>query len=129
MKKEILIVEDEEKIINFIKNRLDKSVYNIDIALDGKEALSKIVSNSYDLITLDVMLPFIDGFDLCKKIRQKSKQTLVIMISALDTIEFKEKGYHLGIDDYIAKPFSAKELALKIQSLLKRKEEIHTTYL
>jgi DNA-binding response OmpR family regulator len=83
-----------------------------------------VASNSYDLITLDIMLPFIDGFEICKQIRKKSNQTLIIMISALDTMEFKSKGYDIGIDDYIAKPFSAKELALKIQSLLKRREEI-----
>jgi len=124
MKKNILIVEDEESIVNFIKNRLNNSIYNVDTALDGKEALAKIISNTYDLITLDIMLPYIDGFDLCQKIRQKSKQTLVIIVSALDTIEFKEKAYIMGIDDYIAKPFSAKELAIKIQSQLKRREEI-----
>lgn len=124
MKKNILIVEDEEAIVNFIQNRLNSDIYNIDIAYDGKEAILKIVSNSYDLITLDIMLPFVDGFEICQKIREKSKQTLVIMISALDTMEFKSKGYYVGIDSYIAKPFSAKELAIKIQSLLKRREEI-----
>jgi len=124
MKKNILIVEDEKTIVHFISNRLDSDMYTIDIALDGKEAISKIASNIYDLITLDIMLPFVDGFEICKKIRLKSKQTLVIMISALDTMEFKSKGYDVGIDDYIAKPFSAKELAMKIQFLLKRREEI-----
>ena len=124
MKKRILIVEDEETIVNFIKNRLNSDIYTVDIAYDGKEASNKISKNSYDLITLDIMLPHLDGFEVCQRIRQKSKQTLVVMISALDTIEFKTKGYDFGIDDYIAKPFSAKELAIKIQSLLKRKEEI-----
>ena len=124
MKKSILIVEDEEAIVNFIKNRLDSDIYSVDIALDGKEAISKIASNSYDLVTLDVMIPFTDGFEVCRVIREKSRHTLVIMISALDTIEFKSKGYRVGIDDYIAKPFSAKELAMKIQALLKRREEI-----
>lgn len=124
MKKNILIVEDEEAIVNLIKNRLNSDIYNIDVALDGNDALLKISSNTYDLITLDIMLPFVDGFEICKKLRQKSKQTLVIMISALDTMEFKSKGYDIGIDDYIAKPFSAKELAIKIQSQLRRREEI-----
>jgi len=124
MKKRILIVEDEETIVNLIRNRLDDDIYTVSIAYDGKEASTKIASNTYDLITLDIMLPFVDGFKICEAIRKKSKQTLIIMVSALDTIEFKSKGFDLGIDDYIAKPFSAKELAIKIRSLLKRKEEI-----
>ena len=126
MRKRILIVEDEETIVNFIINRLKSDVYDVDIAYDGEEALSKISANSYDLITLDIMLPYVDGFEICKIIRKKSKQTLVIMISALDTIEFKIRGYNFGIDDYMSKPFSAKELAIKIQSLFKRKKEIST---
>lgn len=117
-------MEDEASIVNFIKNRLNHNIYNVDTALDGKEALDKIISNTYDLITLDIMLPHIDGFELCQKIRQKSKQTLIIIVSALETMEFKEKAYTMGIDDYIAKPFSAKELAIKIHSQLKRREEI-----
>jgi len=124
MKKRILIVEDEETIVNLIRNRLDGDMYSVDIAYDGKEAISKIASETYDLITLDIMLPFVDGFEICEAVRKKSKHTLIIMLSSLDTIEFKSKGFDLGIDDYIAKPFSAKELAIKIRSLLKRKEEI-----
>lgn len=124
VKKSILIVEDEEAIVDFIKNRLNSDIYNVDIAYDGRQAIHKISSNYYDLITLDIMLPFMDGFEICQEIRKKSKQTLIVMISALDTIEFKTKGYNKGIDDYIAKPFSPKELAVKIQYLLKRREEI-----
>lgn len=126
MKKKILIVEDEELIVNIIKNRLSKEVYDVDISFDGKEALYKIEKNDYDLITLDIMLPFIDGFSLCKTIREKSKRTLIIMVSAVSTQEFKTKGYEYGIDDYISKPFSAKELSLKIKSLLKRRDELST---
>ncbi len=123
-KRNILIVEDEERIVKLIKNRLDTKIYEVDVAYDGKEAISKIASKSYDLITLDIMLPQIDGFEVCKAIRNRSKKSLIIMVSALDTIEFKTKGYSCGVDDYIAKPFSPKELAIKIQSTLKRKEEL-----
>jgi DNA-binding response OmpR family regulator len=124
MKKRILIVEDEESIVKFIENRLDKNLYDIDIAYDGREAMSKIASNCYDLVTLDIMLPHVDGYKICKNLRKNSKRCLIVMISALDTLEFKAKGYECGVDDYISKPFSAKELALKIHSLLKRKEEL-----
>lgn len=124
MKKNILIVEDEEQILQLIQNRLDSDIYNVDIAIDGQEALLKINSKLYDLITLDIMLPYIDGFKISKAIRKKSYQTLIIMVSALDTQEFKLKGYEFGADDYITKPFSPKELAMKIKTLLKRREEI-----
>jgi len=124
MKKNILIVEDEETIVSLIKNRLDCSMYNVESAADGKEAMLKISSNDYDLVTLDIMLPFVDGFEISKKLRKKSKQTLIIMISALDIEEFKTKAYDFGVDDYIPKPFSAKELSIKIKALLQRREEI-----
>ena len=74
MKKSILIVEDEKTIVNLIQNRLNSDIYNVDIAYDGQEAISKILANSYDLITLDIMLPFLDGFEVCKKIRNKSQK-------------------------------------------------------
>ena len=124
MKHKILIVEDEETIVRFIKNRLDNNLYEVDIALNGREAMSKIAFQTYDLITLDIMLPYVDGFEICKFIRKKSFSTLVIIVSALETEEFKEKGYDIGCDDYICKPFSAKELALKIKALLNRREEL-----
>ena len=123
MKKRILIVEDEESIVGFIHNRLDSSMYDVDIAYDGREAMAKVASGTYDLVTLDIMLPHVDGFEICTLLRQISKQTLIVMVSALDTLEFKTKGYACGVDDYIAKPFSAKELAIKITALLRRQAE------
>lgn len=124
MKKKILIVEDEESIVNFIKNRLESDIYDVDIAYDGKSAKRKVAANSYDLVTLDIMLPYVDGFEICTDIRKKSKQTLIVMVSAMDTEAFKTRGYDCGIDDYIPKPFSARELAVKIKSLIKRREEM-----
>jgi DNA-binding response OmpR family regulator len=70
------------------------------------------------------MLPHVDGLEICRTLREKSTDTLIVIISALDTLKYKEQGYACGADDYIAKPFSAKELAIKITSLLRRKEEI-----
>ncbi|HHH20948.1 MAG TPA: response regulator transcription factor [Nitratifractor sp.] len=124
MQKSILIVEDEEQIVGFINNRLDSQKYCVNIALDGQEALSKIFEKQYDLVTLDIMLPHVDGLEICRTLREKSTDTLIVIISALDTLKYKEQGYACGADDYIAKPFSAKELAIKITSLLRRKEEI-----
>ena len=120
----ILIVEDEPDIVTLIQNRLDDKKFDITIVMDGKEALDYITLNHYDVITLDIMLPHIDGLTLCKNVRKYHKDSLILIISALDTMEQKEKAYLLGADDYIHKPFSPKLLALKIESLLKRRVEI-----
>jgi len=120
----ILIVEDEPDIVRLIQNRLESEKFDVTIAMDGKEALDYIVSNHYDLVTLDIMLPHVDGLTLCENIRKRYKDSLILIISALDTMEQKEKAYQLGADDYIPKPFSPKLVALKIESLLKRRVEI-----
>lgn len=124
MKQKILIVEDEPTIINLLKNRFDSHLYDIEIAYDGKEALFLIENNYYDLISLDIMLPSLDGLTLCNIIRKKSKKSLIFIVSALDTEEKKEKAYLFGADDYIGKPFSPKLVALKMTSLLKRRSEL-----
>ena len=120
----ILIVEDEPDIVRLIQNRLKSEKFDVTVAMDGKEALDYIVSKHYDLVTLDIMLPHVDGLTLCKNVRERHKDSLILIISALDTIEQKEKAYLLGADDYIPKPFSPKLVALKIESLLKRRVEI-----
>ena len=120
----ILIVEDEPDIVRLIHNRLNLEKFDVTIAMDGKEALHYIGSNHYDLVTLDIMLPHVDGLTLCENIRKRHKDSLIFVISALDTLEQKEKAYLLGADDYIPKPFSPKLVALKIELLLKRRVEI-----
>ena len=120
----ILIVEDEPDIVRLIRNRLNPEKFEVTVAMDGKEALIYINSNHYDLITLDIMLPHVNGLTLCENIRKRYKDSLILIISALDTMEQKEKAYLLGADDYIPKPFSPKLVALKIDSLLKRRVEI-----
>lgn len=124
MKAKILIVEDEPEIVNLILNRLDKERYDVSVAYDGDEALKLIQNEYFDLLSLDIMLPSVDGLTLCDEVRKKHKDSLVIIVSALDTDEKKEKAYLLGADDYIAKPFSPKLVALKIDALLKRRFEL-----
>ncbi len=124
MQYKILIVEDEPDIIRLIQNRLESEKFDVTIALDGKEALDYVRSNHYDVVTLDIMLPHVDGLTLCKNVRKRHKDSLILIISALDTVEQKEKAYLLGADDYIPKPFSPKLVALKIESLLKRRVEM-----
>lgn len=128
MKYKILIVEDEKEIIQLITNRLDHTKYEITIAQNGSLAQTAIEHEYFDLITLDIMLPHVDGLTLCNQARLTSKETLIVIISALDLDESKEKAYTLGADDYVAKPFSAKLLALKIETLLKRRFELTKTH-
>ncbi|MEA2073521.1 MAG: response regulator transcription factor [Campylobacterota bacterium] len=124
MKHRILIVEDEQEIVNLISNRLDKDKYDITVALSGEKALNLIKTEEFDLVSLDIMLPGVDGLTLCKELREVNKSTLIIIVSALDLSESKENAYSLGADDYIAKPFLPKLLALKIASLLQRRFEM-----
>lgn len=131
MKKKILIVEDEVEIVNLIRKRLDEDKYDITVAYSGDEGLKLIQRESFDLLSLDIMLPSVDGLTLCQKVREKNKNSLIVIISALDIDEEKEKAYLLGADDYIPKPFSPKLVALKIDSLLHRRDELKmdTSYL
>jgi DNA-binding response OmpR family regulator len=127
MKYKILIVEDEVEIVNLITKRLDTEKYDITVAYSGDEGLRLIQSTSYDLLSLDIMLPSVDGLIICKAVREKDKDALIIIVSALDLDEKKEKAYALGADDYISKPFSPKLVALKIEALLQRRKELKST--
>ncbi len=124
MKYKILIVEDEPEIVKLIQNRLAPEIYAVSVAYNGDEALKLIQNERFDLLTLDIMLPSVDGLSLCDEVRKRHKDSLIIIVSALDIDEKKEKAYALGADDYIAKPFSPKMVALKISSLLKRRSEL-----
>jgi len=124
MKKSVLVIEDEESIAELIVQRFDTSLYAVDIALNGRDALSLLQSKVYDLATVDIMLPYIDGLTLCKKFREYSPQTFLILVSALDEMETKLKGYRYGADDYITKPFSPKELLAKVESHFRRHDTL-----
>ena len=124
MKYKILIVEDEPDIVALISNRLDSEKYDITIALSGDDALNLVKTQEFDLVSLDIMLPKVDGLTICRELRKENKSTLIIIVSALDLNESKENAYSLGADDYIAKPFLPKLLALKIASLLQRRFEM-----
>jgi DNA-binding response OmpR family regulator len=117
---QILIVEDEEKIANFLRRGLIEESYAVDIAADGEEALYKFDINEYDLIILDLMIPKIDGIQVCRKIRQKNLRIPILMLTAKDAIEDKITGLDAGADDYMTKPFSFTELVARIRALLRR---------
>lgn len=118
--KHILIVEDEKNIIELLKYNLENNNYTTDYATDGREGLELFTENKYDLILLDLMIPKINGLDLCKKIRSVDSQIPIIMLTAKSTENDKVKGLNIGADDYITKPFSVNELLARINVLFRR---------
>lgn len=125
----ILVVEDEIKITRFIKKGLEMEHYTIDVAYDGEEALEKAEINSYDLIILDIMIPKVDGIEVCRKIRESKIDTPIIMLTAKDTVEDRVRGLDAGADDYLAKPFAFGELVARIRALLRREKAVKSTRL
>lgn len=116
----ILIVEDELKVAAFIKKGLEENDYETEIAFDGQEGKDKISSTKYDVILMDVNLPVINGFDLCRQIREMKINTPVLMLTAMGTTDNKVNGFEAGADDYLIKPFEFRELVLRIKALIKR---------
>ncbi|MBN2168910.1 MAG: response regulator transcription factor [Actinobacteria bacterium] len=115
----ILIVDDEESILDFISYNLETRGHKVHIARTGEEGARKAVDLAVDLVILDVMLPDIDGFEVCKSIRSR-KRVPVLMLSALDSVTDKVLGLELGADDYLSKPFSVRELLARVKALLRR---------
>ena len=116
----ILIVEDEPAMRLGLKDNLEYEGYEVEFASDGAEGLEKILTNSHDLILLDVMLPEISGFDVCRKARSEGIETPLILLTAKGEEIDKVLGLELGADDYVTKPFSVRELSARIKSLLRR---------
>lgn len=117
----ILIVDDEPSIAEFVSYAMQKEGYQTEIASDGEEALRKIEQQHFDLFILDIMLPGIDGYELCRRIRTKMS-TPILFLSARDTELNKVVGLELGADDYLAKPFGVRELLARTRALLRRSQ-------
>ena len=119
MDKLILVIEDEAPIVEILKFNLTKSGYRVLTAFDGEEGYRMAVSEKPDLILLDVMLPRMDGFEVCKKVREK-QSTPIIMLTARDEEVDKVLGLELGADDYCTKPFSVRELMARVKANIRR---------
>lgn len=115
----ILIIEDEKNISNLLKLELTHANYECDQAFDGESGLNKVLNQDYELILLDLMLPRINGIEVCRQLRLK-KQTPIIMLTARDEVMDKVNGLQVGADDYLAKPFAMEELLARINALLRR---------
>jgi two-component system OmpR family response regulator len=119
--KKILVVDDEKKIVDIVKAYLDRDGYRVIVAYDGRLALQMARSESPDLIILDLMLPEVSGWDVCRTLRTESNVP-IIMLTALDDDSDKIVGLELGADDYVVKPFNPKELVSRVRAVLRRAE-------
>lgn len=122
--KRILIVDDDDEIRELLEFDIAQSGYFVDTASDGKEGLTKVLNNSYDLVILDVMMPKMNGFDVCKNIRQARISIPILMLTAKGTIGDKTDGFDSGADDYLVKPFDIQEVLLRIRVLLRRNQPV-----
>lgn len=117
----ILLVEDNRQIAETVGEFLERRGYSVDYAADGAGGLHLAVTGSYDVIVLDLMLPGLDGLELCRKLRREAKKaTPVLMLTARDTLEDKLTGLEAGADDYLVKPFEVRELEARLRALIRR---------
>lgn len=117
----ILIVEDEQRVAELLKRGLEEAGYYIETAFDGAMGLRLYRSKEFDLVISDIILPKMDGFELCKEIRKINAHIPILMLTALGTTDDKLEGFDSGADDYLVKPFDFRELDARIKVLLKRK--------
>lgn len=120
----ILVVEDEKKLLKSIREGLEQSGYVVDTALDGEVGSFMAFTNDYDLIILDINFPKKDGFEILREIREENRQVNIIMLTALSDVDDRVKGFDLGANDYVLKPFHFEELKARIRSLLRRQTTI-----
>jgi two-component system copper resistance phosphate regulon response regulator CusR len=117
----VLVVEDEPNVVSVIKRGLSEYGFEISVATDGLTGLQMATSHPFDLIILDVMLPSMDGIQVCKRIREQNQNVPILMLTALDSTENIVTGLDSGADDYMVKPFKMAELAARLRTLIKRR--------
>ncbi|MFC1597969.1 response regulator transcription factor [Patescibacteria group bacterium] len=116
----ILVVEDESKLADILKEGLEVMEYKVDLAYDGRAGLDKAKQRDYDLVILDLMLPELDGFEVCHQIRTSGQEMPILILTACGVTEDRVKGLDMGADDYMVKPFDFDELSARIRALLRR---------
>src|SRR6266699_4950318 len=125
----ILIAEDDPHLGPSLKKGLEESRYAVDLVSDGEEALAVGLAVPYNLIILDIMLPYLDGFEVCKKLRDQKRTTPILFLSALSGLDHRVTGLDIGADDYLTKPFAFRELEARVRALLRREGPTKTTEL
>ncbi|WEG16201.1 response regulator transcription factor [Alkalihalophilus pseudofirmus] len=127
MAQRILVVDDEESIATLLQFNLEQSGFEVTVASDGEEGLALAKDEPFDLLILDLMLPKIDGLDICKQLRQNKKMTPILMLTAKDDEFDKVLGLELGADDYMTKPFSPREVVARVRAILRRSAQLSET--
>jgi DNA-binding response OmpR family regulator len=117
----VLLVEDQLNVLNYVKRSLEEQGYAVDFARTGQEALDWAAIVVYDLIVLDIMLPEIDGFTVCRRLRSQGHQAAILMLTARDAVNDRVTGLDAGADDYLVKPFDLKELLARLRALARRR--------
>lgn len=120
----ILIIEDEHKIANAIKRGLEQTMFSVDSSYTGTEGYDLATEGNYDAIILDLMLPEMDGIQICKQLREKNNHTPILMLTAKSSLEDRIGGLNCGADDYLTKPFAFEELLARLQAILRRPKNI-----
>lgn len=118
----VLFVEDEPKLGASVKKELIEQGYSVDLAYDGRIGESMFKSNDYDLILLDINLPYINGLELCRRIRETNREVPILMLTALGELEDKMEAFSAGADDYLVKPFHLRELLARLKVFMKRRQ-------
>jgi len=124
MSQRILIVDDDPEILDLLCGVLELSGFTIESAVDGVSGLQKALTSEFDLILLDVMMPKMNGFEVCKNIRKSSNEVPIILLTAKGTIQDKVEGFNCGADDYLVKPFDIQELLVRIRALFRRENKL-----
>ncbi|MBU5355705.1 response regulator transcription factor [Paenibacillus silvae] len=124
MRSTILIVDDDEKIVSMLRRGLAFEGYDVQTASNGAEGLSKLMDKEPDIVVLDVMMPQIDGFEVCRRLREAGSTVPVLMLTAKDEVQSRVTGLDIGADDYLVKPFALEELLARVRALLRRKSDI-----
>jgi DNA-binding response OmpR family regulator len=117
----ILVVEDERRLAQVVRKVLAEEGHTVDVAYDGEEGLAMAMDGTHDVIVLDVMLPGIDGFEVCRRLRVNRVDTPVLLLTALDAVEDRVRGLDAGADDYLPKPFAFQELFARLRALSRRR--------
>lgn len=121
MREKVLVIDDDDKITSMLRRSLAFEGYSVTVAQNGQEGLKQMLLNDPNLVILDVMMPNLDGWEVCRRIRESGSDVPILMLTAKDEIADRVKGLDLGADDYLVKPFALDELLARVRSLLRRK--------